>query len=68
MKIMARQIFEYTKTVLIKVSFNSDLFCKEVEKALNRLLPHETEELLIWIKQFIENKPELLSCSSLFDY
>ena len=66
MKIMARQIFEYTKTVLIKVSFNSDLFCKEVEKALNRLLPHETEELLIWIKQFIENKPELRSCSSLF--
>jgi hypothetical protein len=50
------------------VSFNSDLFCKEVEKALNRLLPHETEELLIWIKQFIENKPELRSCSSLFHY
>ncbi len=65
---MARQIFEYTKTVLIKVSFNSDLFCKEVEKALNRLLPHETEELLIWIKQFIENKPELRSCRSLFHY
>jgi len=62
MQIMARQIFEYTKTVLIKVSFNSDLFCKEVEKALNRLLPHETEELLIWIKQFIENKPDLYPC------
>jgi DNA replication protein DnaD len=59
---MARQIFEYTKTVLTKVSFNSDLFCKEVEKGFSRLLPYEIEELSIWIKEFIEHKPELYSC------
>ena len=44
---MARAMFEYTKTVLKKVSFNADLFCKELEKALSRLLPHEVKELSI---------------------
>lgn len=62
---MARAMFEYTKTVLKKVSFNSDLFCKELEKALNRLLPYEVEELTIWLKQFTANKPELYVCMTL---
>ena len=58
---MARAMFEYSKTVLKKVSFSSDLFCKELEKALKRLLPHEISELTIWLRQFTSNKPELLS-------
>ena len=58
-------MFEYTKTVLKKVSFNSDLFYIELEKALKRLLPYEVEELTIWIKQFTANKPELYVCLSL---
>ena len=58
-------MFEYTKTILKKVSFNSDLFCKEVEKALSRLLPYEVDELTIWLKQFTSNKPELYSCMAL---
>ncbi len=62
---MARAMFEYTKTVLKKVSFNSDLFYIELEKALKRLLPYEVEELTIWIKQFTANKPELYVCLSL---
>ncbi|ARV05387.1 hypothetical protein BTO04_01180 [Polaribacter sp. SA4-10] len=62
---MARAMFEYTKTVLKKVSFNSDLFCKELEKALNRLLPYEIDELTIWLKQFTANKPELYVCLAL---
>ncbi|OAD44866.1 hypothetical protein [Polaribacter atrinae] len=62
---MARAMFEYTKTVLKKVSFNSDLFCKELEKALSRLLPYEIDELTIWLKQFTSNKPELYSCMAL---
>jgi len=64
---MARAMFEYTKTVLKKVSFNSDLFCKEVEKALGRLLPYEVDELTIWLKQFTSNKPELYSCLALIN-
>ncbi|WP_159947910.1 hypothetical protein [Polaribacter septentrionalilitoris] len=62
---MARAMFEYTKTVLEKVSFNSDLFCREVEKALKRLLPYEIDELTIWLRQFTANKPELYSCLAL---
>ncbi|MCL7754213.1 hypothetical protein [Polaribacter sp. Z022] len=64
---MARAMFEYTKTVLKKVSFNSDLFYKEVEKALNRLLPYEIDELTIWLRQFTANKPELYSCMVLIN-
>ena len=41
---MARAMFEYTKTILKKVSFDVNLFCKELEKALQRLLPYEIEE------------------------
>ncbi|MGJ8745300.1 hypothetical protein [Polaribacter sp.] len=62
---MARAMFEYTKTILKKVSFNSELFYKELEKALNLLLPYEVEELTIWLKQFTANKPELYSCMAL---
>ena len=59
---MARAMYEYTKTILKKVSFSSDLFCKELEKALKRLLPHEIEELGIWLREYTHNKPELYSC------
>ena len=59
---MARAMFDYTKTVLKKVSFNADLFCKELNKAMERLLPYEIEELRIWLHQFTANKPELYSC------
>ena len=60
-------MFEYTKTVLKKVSFNADLFCKELEKALQRLLPHEVKELTIWIKDYTSNRPELCVCLSIIE-
>ena len=59
---MARAMFEYTKTVLSKVSFDAVLFCKEVKKALQRLLPHEIEELKVWILSLIKQNPELNQC------
>lgn len=59
---MARAMFEYTKTVLNKVSFDSALFCKELQKALQRLLPYEIEELKIFIKSLILQNPELNQC------
>ncbi len=52
-------MLEYTKTVLQKVSFDARLFSKEVKKAISRLLPEEIEELKIWLKQFLTDKPEL---------
>ena len=56
---MARAMFEYTKTVLEKVSFDVHLFCKEVKKAVKRLLPHELEELRIFITSLIQQNPDL---------
>lgn len=59
---MARAMFEYTKTVLQKVSFDVALFCKELEKALQRLLPHEVEELKVWIIALTRQNPQLNQC------
>jgi len=56
---MARAMFEYTKTVLKKVSFDATLFCKEVKKAVRRLLPYELEELKIFIESLIKKNPDL---------
>jgi len=55
-------MFEYTKTVLKKVSFDSALFCRELQKALQRLLPYEIEELKIFIKSLILQNPDLDDC------
>lgn len=59
---MARAMFEYTKTVLQKVSFDVSLFCKEVKKAVQRLLPYEIEELRVFIDSLIRQNPELQQC------
>lgn len=59
---MARAMFEYTKTVLKKVSFDVNLFCKEVKKAMKRLLPYEIEELKLFVKSLIAKNPELNKC------
>lgn len=61
-KEMARAMFEYTKTVLKKVSFDANLFCREVQKAIQRLLPYELEELEIFIKALILQNPKLNQC------
>jgi hypothetical protein len=59
---MARAMLEYTKTVLNKVSFDTTLFCKEVQKAIERLMPYEIEEIKIFILSLIQQKPELNQC------
>lgn len=59
-------MFEYTKTVLEKVSFDPTLFCKELQKAVERLLPFEIEELKIWMKPMLLQHPELATCIPLF--
>ena len=59
---MSRAMFEYTKTVLNKVSFDTNLFCKEVQKALQRLLPYEIEELKLFIQNLVTINPDLKQC------
>ena len=65
---MARARFEYTKVILKKVSFNTDLFCKELEKSFKSLLPYERSELLIWLREFMKDKPQLNSCLARISY
>ncbi|MFK8265684.1 hypothetical protein [Capnocytophaga cynodegmi] len=59
---MKRPMIEYTKTILSKVSFDPGLFRKELNKAMDRLLPYEVEELKVWLDAYTKNKPELIEC------
>tara|TARA_R110000868_G_scaffold411695_1_gene707626 strand:- start:2293 stop:2490 length:198 start_codon:yes stop_codon:yes gene_type:complete len=59
---MARAMLEYTKTILHKVSFDVSLFCREVQKALTRLLPYEIEEIKLFILSLVQQNPELNQC------
>jgi hypothetical protein len=64
---MARAMFEYTKTVLKKVSFSVELFSRELQKAVTRLLPYEIDELLLWLMTFTKQKPELVPCLTIIN-
>ena len=59
---MKKTMFAYTKTILERVSFDPLLFLKELEKALQILLPYEIEQLAEWLQQFTVEKPELRHC------
>ena len=59
---MSRAMFDYTKAILNKVSFDPVLFCKEVRKALLRLLPYEIEELKLIIQRMVHANPDLEQC------
>ncbi len=52
----------YTKNILERVSFDPNLFCKELEKALKLLLPYEIEQLTVWLLNYTIKKPELRQC------
>ncbi|MEW5675708.1 hypothetical protein ABGT15_05300 [Flavobacterium enshiense] len=59
---MSRMIYDYTKSVLEKVSFDPLLFAKELKKALKNLLPYELERLINWLEYYTCQKPELKEC------
>lgn len=56
---MTRPIYNFTKHILRNVSFDSSLFQKELNKAMNYLLPYEIELLIEWLYSYTKNKPEL---------
>lgn len=58
--IISGSMLDYSKVVLQKVSFDTSLFTRELEKSSSWLLPNELEELKIWLEQFIVDKPELI--------
>lgn len=45
---MATSMLDYSKTILENVSFDYNLFRKELMKAVKRLVEPDQEELLIW--------------------
>ncbi|WP_073371286.1 hypothetical protein [Flavobacterium fluvii] len=59
---MSKMMFDYTKSVLERVSFDPSLFCKELEKAIKALLPYEMDLLREWLLTFTVEKPELKQC------
>ena len=59
---MPRMIYDYTKSVLERVSFDPLLFMKELKKAIKSLLPYELEQLTKWLNYFTTGKPELQPC------
>ena len=49
---MENPTLEYTKDILMKVSFSYELFTKEIQKAIKQLLPYELLELRYGSKSF----------------
>lgn len=47
---MKSTMLEYSKAILEKVSFDPELFQKELKKAVNLLSPDEVRELILWCK------------------
>lgn len=54
-----RGMFDYVRTVLENVSFDPQLFYKELEKAIAHLLPYDLERLACWVSGYVKEKPEL---------
>ncbi|MGB3616787.1 MAG: hypothetical protein WBA12_01595 [Catalinimonas sp.] len=45
---MMRSLLDYAKLILQKVSFDKNLFEKELRKSIARLVPNEIEDLRAW--------------------
>ncbi|RRJ92770.1 hypothetical protein EG240_01775 [Paenimyroides tangerinum] len=58
----------YAIKVLTSVSFDKELFFKELSKARKKLLPYDLEKLHKWLVKFLESKPELNSQELDFSY
>ncbi|EIA07866.1 hypothetical protein [Flavobacterium frigoris] len=64
---MSRMIYDYTKEVLERVSFDQKLFIKELKKAVKILLPYEIDHLRKWLLFYTSEKPELKKCLSIIN-
>lgn len=59
---MSKLMITHTQTVLERVSYDPNLFCKELAKAIKNLLASELEELAKWFVSFTKGRPELQNC------
>ena len=56
---MRNKMLNYTQSILEKVSFDRDLFLKEVQKAKIILHGQEWIALVEWLREFVNDKPLL---------
>lgn len=56
---MKYKMLTYTKSILEKVSFDRDLFLKEVQKAKRILKDREWMALVEWLREYVNDKPIL---------
>ncbi|MDA0609100.1 MAG: hypothetical protein O3C00_04330 [Bacteroidetes bacterium] len=56
---MRNKMLNYTQSILEKVSFDRDLFLKEVQKAKGMLQVQEWLALVEWLREFVNDKPLL---------
>jgi hypothetical protein len=56
---MRNKMLNYTQSILEKVSFDRDLFLKEVQKAKGILQGQEWLALVEWLREFVNDKPLL---------
>lgn len=56
---MRNKMLNYTQSILEKVSFDRDLFLKEVQKAKGMLQGQEWLALVEWLREFVNDKPLL---------
>lgn len=56
---MHSNMLDYTKEILKKVSFDTQLFTRELAKAVKILKPHEIDELKEFTRALCRSKPEL---------
>lgn len=59
-------MLDYTIFILEKVSFDLNLFSKELQKALKTLIPSDIIQLRDWFHHFAKDKKELLIFVSYF--
>ncbi|KDN53666.1 hypothetical protein FEM21_32180 [Flavobacterium seoulense] len=52
-------MLDYSILILEKVSFDSLLFSRELQKAIHTLTPSEIEKLAKWFFNFSESRSEL---------
>ncbi|MDN6280402.1 MAG: hypothetical protein L0J45_05295 [Psychroflexus sp.] len=56
---MPSAMLDYTKEILNKVSFDAQLFARELAKAVQILQPHELDELKEFIMVLCRQNPQL---------
>lgn len=56
---MGQMVFDFTKSSIVKVCNDKELFRKELVRASKCLLPYEKESLINWLYYFTADKPEV---------